>query len=127
MTTTGICKYCGQVKTIDRVPEGATEEERNRIATDECDCPGAKEEKKIEHIISRGKRAVDKCVAKDDPHIAELFNLAVEGIARGTFADISINSMQGVKYSMTWKKDCILVQARRVEITESDGETVDAI
>lgn len=22
MTTTGTCKYCGQVKTIDRVPEG---------------------------------------------------------------------------------------------------------
>ena len=37
---TGVCKYCNNLVTI-KAPENATEEEKNNIATSECNCKEA--------------------------------------------------------------------------------------
>ena len=50
ITTTGICKYCGQLVTIRAAAESSGSE-RDRIATSECMCEDAKEAFKVETSV----------------------------------------------------------------------------
>lgn len=40
VTLSGTCKYCGQVRVV-KAREGTTQEDLDKIATDECVCPMA--------------------------------------------------------------------------------------
>lgn len=48
--TTGTCKYCHNLVTIKADPE-ATEEERDRIASLECECKDAKDAQEVETAV----------------------------------------------------------------------------
>ena len=50
ITTTGTCKFCGQIVTIRAVAE-SSESERDDIATAECTCEEAKEAFKLETSV----------------------------------------------------------------------------
>lgn len=50
ITTTGTCKYCGQLVTI-RAASESSESERDDIATAECTCEEAKEAFKLETSV----------------------------------------------------------------------------
>ena len=50
ITTTGTCKYCGQLVTIRAAAE-SNESERDDIATAECTCEDAKEAFKVETSV----------------------------------------------------------------------------
>ena len=50
ITTTGTCKFCGQIVTIRAVAE-SSESERDDIATAECTCEEAKEAFKLENSV----------------------------------------------------------------------------
>lgn len=50
ITTTGTCKYCGQLVTIRAAAE-SSESERDDIATAECTCEDAKEAFKVETSV----------------------------------------------------------------------------
>lgn len=50
ITTTGTCKYCGQLVTIRAAAE-SSESERDDIATAECTCEEAKEAFKLETSV----------------------------------------------------------------------------
>ena len=48
--TTGTCKYCHNLVTIKALPE-ATEEEKNEIASVDCDCQDGKDARDIETSV----------------------------------------------------------------------------
>lgn len=50
-TTTGACKYCGQIMTL-KVPESFTQEDIDQEVEKKCSCPEAKAFWKIEENIA---------------------------------------------------------------------------
>lgn len=53
----GVCKYCGQVILIDK-SEIEDKETCDRMATDRCDCPEAKQESIIGRQVESAKRRI---------------------------------------------------------------------
>ena len=61
----GICKYCNQVQLFE-APDGLSELDYNDIASDKCDCVGAKAaRKKKERFKAAGLWAKDKFSQED--------------------------------------------------------------
>lgn len=51
----GTCKFCRQLRTVQYGEDkGYTQAELDQIATDECDCDGARMERDIQNLIDEG-------------------------------------------------------------------------
>lgn len=59
----GYCKYCHDRRMVD-VPDDATDDEINKAATLDCDCPGAKLARKKEYQ----REACTEYIEKNDQH-----------------------------------------------------------
>lgn len=125
MTTTGICKYCGQIRTIDHVRDEADEKERNEIASHECDCEGAKAKRDLDYRIQSGKRAIEQIVTRNDERAGNLFMTALDNVARGVFLSVSVESDTGVRYRISRKGNKVKVESAYTEKHEADGEAID--
>lgn len=49
-STTGTCRFCNQLVAIKAAPD-ATEEEKNKIASSECNCKDAKDAQEVETSV----------------------------------------------------------------------------
>lgn len=122
-TTTGICKYCHQIRVIEHVKEDASQEERDNIATSECDCEGATEARNLEYQIARGQAAIDRIAGKDK-NVAAVLNAGLRATAEGGIRSIQIKTGSGVKYQMSAKTNIVVKSTETFE-EESDGEVVE--
>lgn len=122
-TTTGICKYCHQIRVIEHVEEDVSQEERDNIATSECDCEGATEARNLEYQIARGQAAIDRIAGKDK-NVAAVLNAGLRATAEGGIRSIQIKTGSGVKYQMSAKTNIVVKSTETFE-EESDGEVVE--
>lgn len=123
MTTTGICKYCHQVRVIEHADENFTQEDKDNIATSECDCEGAVEARNLEYQIARGQAAIDRIAGKDK-NVAAVLNAGLRATAEGGIRSIQIKTGSGVKYQMSAKTNIVVKSTETFE-EESDGEVIE--
>lgn len=123
MTTTGTCKFCRQIRAIEHVKGDVSQEERDNIATSECDCEGATEARNLEYQIARGQAAIDRIAGKDK-NVATVLNAGLRATAEGGIRSIQIKTGSGVKYQMSAKTNIVVKSTETFE-EESDGEVVE--
>ncbi|MBQ6577443.1 MAG: hypothetical protein IJL91_06820 [Bacteroidales bacterium] len=122
-TTTGICKYCHQVRVIEHADESLTQEDKDNTATSECDCEGATEARNLEYQIARGQAAIDRIAGKDKS-VAVVLNAGLKTTAEGGIRSIQIKTGSGVKYQMSAKTNIVVKSTETFE-EESDGEVIE--
>ena len=125
MTVMGMCKFCGQTRTIDHVSKEFIQLEKDEIATHECNCEGAREARKREERIDRAKNAIRQIVERKDEKTAEIFRAGLEATADGRILSIQIKATGGMKYSMTLKGEKIAVKSVETSEEESDGDAIE--
>ena len=125
VTTTGTCKYCHQIRTLEHVSESFTQKEKDEIATHECDCEGARAQRKREERIDRAKTAIRQIVERKDEKAAEIFRAGLEAMADGRILSIQIKATGGMKYSTTLKGEKIAVKSVETSEEESDGDIIE--
>lgn len=120
--TTGTCKYCHQIRAVEHVSESFTQEERDKIATHECDCKGAKEAREVDYRIQRAEAAIRQIVSKKDEDAAKIFTAGLRAMAEGDIQSIQVKAWNGMKYSMTRKEKKIVVKSVETSEEESSGD-----
>lgn len=93
---TGSCIYCGQIRQIEG-QEGMLEEERNRKATELCDCKEAKAAQEKAEARTKAEKNIHYMFGEDFPETEELLMAAVEHIENGKIDSITINTGVRVK------------------------------
>ena len=125
MTTTGTCKYCRQIRTIDHISKEITQLEKDEIATQECNCEGARAQRTREERIDRAKTAIRQIVERKDEKAAAIFRAGLEATADGRILSIQIKATGGMKYSMTLKGEKITIKSVETSEEESDGDIIE--
>lgn len=124
---TGTCSFCGQFETV-MVPEGKvfTQEELDAIASAECVCSAAEEEREIRCIKDAARDSIEKILAsKNRNTAAAILTAAVDPIARKKCKKVSVNMDGELVCSMYMKGRKVIVEARQTMVEYSDGEAVD--
>ena len=93
---TGSCIYCGQIQQIEG-EEGMPEEERNRKATELCDCKEAKVAKEKEKARTKAEKNIHSMFGEDFPETEEILMAAVKHIENGQIDSITIDTGMRVK------------------------------
>ena len=119
-TEMGTCRFCGQRRLV-RFAGGMSQEELDRIATDECNCDGAIRERNIRYEASKARTAAAKVIAPRFPDAAKILSEAADATAHGIFHGISIGLGNGAKASMTLTKS----GAVSVKLSETIVTTVE--
>ncbi len=116
MQTTGTCKYCGQVATV----EALTEEEANRIATAKCDCDEAKYEAKKEQTLIDAENTLRNHGEQFVPLKEEIINLCMELVNLTFYGKISNVTIREVTSVIKIKdtKDGIRISREKTLKTE---------
>lgn len=125
VTTTGTCKYCHQIRTIEHIDEDATQEERDEIASSECNCKGAKEAREIDYQIQRAKAAIRQIASKKDEDAAEIFAAGLRAVVEGDIQSIQVKARNGMKYQMARKEKKIVVKSIETNEEESSGDETE--
>lgn len=101
---TGSCIYCGQIRQIEG-QEGMSEEERNRKATELCDCKEAKTAQEKAETRTKAEKNIHQMFGEDFPETEEILLAAVKYIESGEIDSITIDTGMRVKgkVSMTSK------------------------
>lgn len=98
---TGTCKFCGQINMI-KVREGEDDPDfLNRIATQECRCPQAQEERRHEMKREAAGEWIEN-VLEHNEGAQRLCKEAVEAVYAGSAGKVSI---QTGKYTYTFEKN----------------------
>ena len=117
----GYCRFCHQSRIIKGVPVGATQDEKNQIASDECDCAGAVREQGILKMIKQGTKHTKKIIGLRSQDAAGAITSVIEAIARGDLDSISIDIRPGLRASAKAGKDYKMIVTVR-EIMEESSE-----
>ena len=124
---TGICRFCGQLRTV-MVLDGKefSEEELNAIAGTECNCSAAEEEREIGNIKDAAAESIEKILVKKERSTAAgILSAAIDPIARKKVKKVSVNMDGELVCSMYMKGKKIIVEARQTMVEYSDGEAID--
>ena len=119
----GCCRFCKQTRIIKGVPYSATQEEKDRIASDECDCVGAERERSIQKMIKQGTKHTEKIIGPKSQDAAGAITSVIEAIARGDLDSISIDIRPGLRASAKAGKDYKMIVTVR-EILEESAEDI---
>ena len=119
----GYCRFCHQSRIIKGVPIGATQEEKNKIATDECDCAGAQKEQNILKMIKQGTKHTEQIVRPRSQDAATAITSVIEAIARGELNSISVDIRPGLRASAKAGTNYKMIVAVR-EIVEESSEDI---
>lgn len=125
MTTTGTCKFCRQIWTIDHISKDATQKEKDEIATHECNCEGARGARALDERMERGNTAINQIVATKDEKAAAIFRSGLKSVAEGRILSIQIKATECMKYSMTRKNEKIVIKSVETSEEESDGDAIE--
>ena len=113
----GTCRFCGQRRLV-RYAGGLTQEELDKIATDECNCDGAIKERNIRYEASKARTAVEKVIMPRYPEAGAVLKEAVDSTAHGLFHAVTIGLGDGAKATMTVnRKGAISVKLSETIIT----------
>ena len=117
-TVLGVCKWCGQTKTIE-VAESANpnEEERDELASEECDCEQAEmERQRREKIEAATEEIAEFTKNADEPQAGVILLKALPELVDRKIDGISIKVNENVTYKMKLNKYAF-PQTERIEKT----------
>lgn len=121
---TGFCNFCSQGRLV-AVPDDKefSQEELNKIATDECDCPNAETQRELEEKIRRAEYYIDNIVLPKEEHAKPLLQAAVPLLLDHKIKKMLINLDGRVTYTIYRGKDgMIIVQRQETIVTEEEIE-----
>ena len=116
----GTCRFCGQRRLV-RYAGGLTQEELDKIATDECNCDGAIKERNIRYEASKARTAVEKVIMPRYPEAGVILKEAVDSTAHGLFHAVTIGLGDGAKATMTVNRKCAI----SVKLSETIITTIE--
>lgn len=107
----GFCSFCGQGHQYPDVTVDATQEDLDKLATDQCSCSEAKSFKRQKERRERVDKYIQKQFSEEAaPTIKELVQL----VEHGEFKSVVITSeMTGWKTTMKTDKDGYLVITKK--------------
>lgn len=118
----GECAYCGQSRFVKIFPG----EDPNTVATRECECSEAKQERELQNTIHAVKKGMDKRLKNISDDLRESIKSWVEPIARYELDSIAVKLDASTIIKIVNKKDkptCIVSKHDVLEIDEMDGVT----
>lgn len=114
---TGTCKYCGQVRETF-VPEEIEETQENldRLATEQCDCEKAEKEREKRQTAEKGKSTLKKILSRW-PEAAEEAEVLVNMISSGTLEAVTLKVSMGttVKVSINSKGNIVVNKTTTIQ------------
>lgn len=116
----GTCAYCGQSRFVKIFPG----EDPDTVATRECDCGEARQERELQNTIHATKKGMDKRLKNISDELREALKAWVEPIARSELDSIAVKLDAVTSIKIVMKKDkptCIVSKHDIQEIDEMDG------
>ncbi|MBQ6966510.1 MAG: hypothetical protein IJP84_01245 [Lachnospiraceae bacterium] len=116
----GICEYCGQSRFVKIFPG----EDPDKVATRECECSEARQERELQNTIHATKKGMDKRLKNISDDLRESLKSWVEPIARNELDSIAVKLDASTIIKIVNKKDkptCIVSKHDVLEIDEMDG------
>ena len=118
----GECAYCGQSRFVKIFPG----EDPDTVATRECECSEARQERELQNTIHAVKKGMDKRLKDMDESLREYLKAWVEPIARNELDSVTVKTDAMTVIKIVNKKDkptCIVSKHDILEIDEMDGVT----
>ena len=118
----GDCAYCGQSRFVKIFPG----EDPNTVATRECECSEARQERELQNTIHAVKKGMDKRLKNISDDLRESIKSWVEPVARYELDSIAVKLDASTIIKIVNKKDkptCIVSKHDILEIDEMDGVT----
>ena len=118
----GDCAYCGQSRFVKIFPG----EDPNTVATRECECSEARQERELQNTIHAVKKGMDKRLKNISDDLRESIKSWVEPVARYELDSIAVKLDASTIIKIVNKKDkptCIVSKHDVLEIDEMDGVT----
>lgn len=113
----GTCEYCGQSRFIKIFPG----EDPDKVATRECECSEARQERELQNKIFAVKKGIDKRLKATDPETKEFLKAGVELVARGKLDSITVKAdYVTMKIIDTKRLACVCTKTETEEIDEMD-------
>lgn len=116
----GDCAYCGQSRFVKIFPG----EDPNTVATRECECSEARQERELQNTIHAVKKGIDKRLKNISDDLRESIKSWVEPVARCELDSIAVKLDASTIIKIVNKKDkptCIVSKHNVLEIDEMDG------
>ena len=116
----GDCAYCGQRRFVKIFPG----EDPNTVATRECECSEARQERELQNTIHAVKKGMDKRLKNISDDLRESIKSWVEPVARYELDSIAVKLDASTIIKIVNKKDkptCIVTKHDVLEIDEMDG------
>ena len=118
----GDCAYCGQSRFVKIFPG----EDPNTVATRECECSEARQERELQNTIHAVKKGMDKRLKNISDNLRESIKSWVEPVARYELDSVAVKLDASTIIKIVNKKDkptCIVSKHDILEIDEMDGVT----
>lgn len=118
----GECAYCGQSRFVKIFPG----EDPNTVATRECECNEARQERELQNTIHAVKKGMDKRLKNISDDLRESIKSWVEPVARYELDSVAVKLDASTIIKIVNKKDkptCIVTKHDVLEIDEMDGVT----
>lgn len=103
----GSCKFCGQTHPFETIGN-ATEEQLDEWATEKCNCPDAKEQRKLKESERKAEMNIEKLFGNRDA--GEILMSAVHSVAIGAVDSVTVNVGNGVKGEIKIKNSNVVVK-----------------
>ena len=116
----GTCEYCGQSRFIKIFPG----EDPDKVATRECECSEARQERELQNTIHAVKKGMDKRLKNISDDLRESIKSWVEPVARYELDSVAVKLDASTIIKIVNKKDkptCIVSKHDVLEIDEMDG------
>lgn len=121
---TGFCNYCSQGRLV-AVPDDRefSQDELNKIATEECECKQAAFQREREDKIERAEYYINNLVPDKEEHTKPLLRSAVPLLLDHTIKKMSLNVDGRVTYAIfRGKEDSIIAQRQETIVREEEIE-----
>lgn len=120
---TGICKFCKQMRLVE-INENASAEEVNEQATEECDCPGAEQEREHKRRIENVNWNIQNLIEEDGrPDVAGILYAAAETMVNAKIKKVTVSINAEITVSMSRDGDGkVTVEKKRIIVNQADSE-----
>lgn len=121
---TGFCNFCSQGRLVAVQDDREfTQDELNKIATDECECSGAKSEREKADKIERAEYYIGNLVPDREEDIKPLLRAALSPLLERIIKKMSLNIDGRVTYAIyRGKEDAISIQRQETIVREEEVE-----
>lgn len=118
---TGYCDFCNQARLVSVSGNREwTEDELNRIATDECECARAKEQRERDEKLKRAELYINNLVTDDHEDIKHLLIEVVPLLLDHKLKKCTVNIDGAVTYTVFRGNDDAVIAQRTQKIVKEE-------